>query len=291
MKPSPPVIIVGAARSGTRLLRALIARGGQHVEVPHDVNYIWRYGNESNLHDCLRADQARPKVAQFIRRQLKKIAPASDRRPMVEKTVGNVLRLPFVYEVYPDARYVFLYRDGRDVIESAFRCWQSPPSVGHLRDKMKTFPWFACGRYAWRYVHQTAARTAGFSRHLASWGPRYEGIDLDVRNRPLLEVCCRQWVACMEAYDRDQSCLPTESLIQIRYEDLVRPRSATILRLAEFLRIADPQEMLSYGQTQIRQSAVGKYTRLSESEQSIIDSIAGDTLAKWGFGCATAVAA
>ena len=124
MKKTSPVIILGAARSGTRLLRSLVASGEQHAEVPYDVNYIWRFGNESCPDDCLAASTVNDQLRAFVHRRLAKCAHAKPDQPIVEKTVSNVLRIPFVQSIYPEAKYVFLMRNGRDVIESAYRCWQ-----------------------------------------------------------------------------------------------------------------------------------------------------------------------
>src|SRR4051812_20775701 len=40
-----PVIVIGAARSGTKLLRDSLATHADVARVPYDVNYVWRFGN------------------------------------------------------------------------------------------------------------------------------------------------------------------------------------------------------------------------------------------------------
>ena len=40
------VIIIGAARSGTKYLRDVLATAPNAARVPYDINYIWRYGSE-----------------------------------------------------------------------------------------------------------------------------------------------------------------------------------------------------------------------------------------------------
>ncbi len=84
------------------MLRDTLGAACDLAVVPYDVNYIWRVKNEHYPHDGLPAELATPAVRQFIQRQLPKVAvglPAANR--FVEKTVGNVLRLPFVHRVYP----------------------------------------------------------------------------------------------------------------------------------------------------------------------------------------------
>ena len=49
------VIIIGAARSGTKYLRDVLATAPNAARVPYDINYIWRYGSESHPDDALPA--------------------------------------------------------------------------------------------------------------------------------------------------------------------------------------------------------------------------------------------
>src|SRR5688572_31535031 len=86
----PPVIILGAARSGTKLLRALVAATRCYVEVPFDVNYIWRYGNESCSHDALNPEHLTERTKRFVRERIGRCAglPNSS-MAFVEKTVSN----------------------------------------------------------------------------------------------------------------------------------------------------------------------------------------------------------
>jgi hypothetical protein len=291
MNHTTPVIILGAARSGTRLLRSLIASGDQHVEVPYDVNYIWRYGNESCPNDCLAAATVTDEMRAFIRSRIGCCAGALENQPFVEKTVGNILRIPFVKSIYPEAKFLFLVRNGRDVIESAHRCWKKPPAAGYLLDKIKTFPWWTCRNYAGQYVRQIAARSLRLSPQLKSWGPRYDGIDVDVRTRSLLEVCCRQWVACIEAYEHDRQCLPINIRLEVRYEDLINNGAEQAERLASFLDIADATPMVEFAKTKISGASIGTYARLNEGQQCLIELVAGRTLDRWGYKDEHSVAA
>src|SRR5690606_26806424 len=44
---------------------------------------------------------------------------------LLEKTPKNTLRLPFLRQVFPDARFVYLYREPREVLASMIEAWQS----------------------------------------------------------------------------------------------------------------------------------------------------------------------
>ncbi len=50
---SDVVIVIGAARSGTKVLREMLAASPNVAAVSFDVNFIWRTGNEGEANDVL----------------------------------------------------------------------------------------------------------------------------------------------------------------------------------------------------------------------------------------------
>jgi len=48
-----PIILIGAARSGTKFLRDIIASDKSVKAVPFDANFVWRYGVEEESDDAL----------------------------------------------------------------------------------------------------------------------------------------------------------------------------------------------------------------------------------------------
>lgn len=194
-----PVIIIGAARSGTKLLRGILAATAGVSVVPYDVNYIWRTGNEAWGDDCLPPDSCTPQIAARIRKALTHVAvpPSGPHRPiLIEKSVSNALRVPFVERVFPDAHYVHLLRDGRDVVDSAMKCWIAPPDPAYLLRKMLHFPLRNLG-YGVKYLRNMASARARYGRAQRVWGPQYPGIDVDAEHLDLLTICAKQWSACV----------------------------------------------------------------------------------------------
>ena len=103
-KSPPAVIVIGAARSGTKFLRDILAAGKGVAAVPYDVNYVWRFGAESVPDDCLDPAQVTDKQRRFIRRTLPALAHMKQGEVLVEKTVSNALRVAYVEAVLPQAR-------------------------------------------------------------------------------------------------------------------------------------------------------------------------------------------
>ena len=53
-----PIIILGAARSGTKMLRKALASHPDLHAIPYDINYVWKYGSYQLPHDELRPEHA-----------------------------------------------------------------------------------------------------------------------------------------------------------------------------------------------------------------------------------------
>ncbi len=194
-----PVVVIGAARSGTKFLRGLLGTPDVMSVVPHDVGFVWRHGLEHVGHDELRPEQLAPGRATWIRDQLHRLARGSSTRSathMVEKSVPNSLRPAYVAAVLPDAQFVHLVRDGRQVVESARRSWTAPTDYRTAVRKLITVPP--------SLLPVVVAETVGVGprwarRSAQTWGPRYDGIDADLQNQQLVEVCARQWARCVTA--------------------------------------------------------------------------------------------
>jgi hypothetical protein len=228
-----PVVLIGAARSGTRLLRDLLGGLPGVDVVPHDVNFLWRRGNEAWPHDALPARLATPPVAAGVRRKLAGFGRPG--RTLVEKTVSNALRVPFVDAVLPGARYVHLVRDGRDVVASAVRQWTAGPDWRRLLRKA----WETRSVVDPGYLLRRFRRRGGPDGAPRVWGPAYEGVEEDLACCSLLEVCARQWVACVVEGRRGLAGLAPERVVEVRYEALVARPAEELGRIAAHLGL-DP---------------------------------------------------
>ena len=54
---------------------------------------------------------------------------------IVEKTCANSLRVPFVNEIIPDAKFIYIKRDMLDVVGSAKHRWKAPINLIYLLKK------------------------------------------------------------------------------------------------------------------------------------------------------------
>ncbi len=264
------VFIIGAARSGTRLLRDLIALHPEVDCVPYDINFIWRLGNEGLPHDELTSELATTEVIKRIRAKMFRYH--RNGKVLLEKTVSNCLRVPFVLKVFPEARMIHLLRDGVDVVESAFRQWTAPPDWIYIFKKAMQYPFKDAFRYAAQYAWKTAGKLFIQShRQKAPWGPLYQGIHQDLTEKSFLEICAIQWSRCVQKAWEDLSKQPPDKLITVHYEALVSNTLDELQKIGGFLHL-DPAPYQSQPYRDIIcQKNIGKgMLYLNEAQRALI---------------------
>lgn len=228
-----PLILVGAARSGTKLVRDLVAEHPAVDKVPYDINFVWRLGNEEASDDELATISLTSGIRERIAEQFGSYH--SHGTSLIEKTVSNCLRVPYVDAVFPNAKFIHLIRNGWDVAESAHRQWTTPPDWGYILRKARSFPLRDAPGYALTYVWNALRKFLSADRgEISTWGPRYKGIDGDVSRHGVLETCAIQWAHCAEKASRDLSALPDDRVITIRYEEFVHDPLSHLKAIAEF---------------------------------------------------------
>lgn len=279
------VFIIGAARSGTKFIRDTIAASRDVCVVPYDVNYIWRYGNEDLTHDAISTSQCNESRCRYISSTIerfgRKNADGKTCRILVEKTVSNALRVPFVNAVFPEAKFVHLIRDGRDVIESAQRMWNSPRDYRYLVQKMRYFPFFNI-RYGLWFAKQSL-RFAGKKKGIGIWGPRYPGIEKDVSKSSILEVCAMQWKESVDAANLAFSTIQSSRVLTVKYEDLIADEQV-IEKLCYFIGMRDIDTVIAKYRMTVLKGAKGKWrVRWTDDEFNAVLAIAGPTLERVGY--------
>ena len=136
---------------------------------------------------------------------------------LLEKTPENCLRLPFLREILPDARFIYLTRDGRANTHSLMEGWKHFRLEGGYQVPLPL------------HIEGYPGRTWKFTL-IPGWQ--------DLIDSPLEVVCAQQWVACNQAVLAQREALEAEgTMITIRYEDLVTEPLATLRRICDFVQI------------------------------------------------------
>ncbi len=280
-----PVIVIGAGRSGTNMLRdVLCAFDHFHTWPCDEINYIWRHGNRDHPTDELTADLATTTVSRDIHRAFEKRAALQPSARVVEKTCANSLRVPFVHRVFPDAQFVHLVRDGRAVAASAMKRWTAPLDLPYLARKARYVPPTDLPHYAYRYLSTRIGRLRSSEERLSWWGPRFEGMQDLSPTDPLEVVAATQWRACVEKSAADLAAIPASQVHTCRYEDLTENPTATLSAVLEFLGTPASEEDVQAASTSIRSGDNDSWRLgLSDEQQRNIEAIVGPVTQQLGY--------
>jgi hypothetical protein len=145
--------------------------------------------------------------------------PEAERSPRVrllEKTPKNALRIPFLRAVFPDARFIFLYRDPAANISSILEGWQSRRFIAY-----RSLPGWPHGD--WSFLLPPGWET--------------------LRERPLVEIAAEQWRSANETILADLERLPRSDWRLVRYDDLVATPKQLIRQIADFADLRWDEEV------------------------------------------------
>lgn len=272
-----PIIIIGAGRSGTNILRDCLTAANGIVTWPCDeINLIWRHGNLHHPTDVFGVPQARDDVAKYIQTAFGKLAKKTGAHTVVEKTCANTLRIPFIDAIFPDARYINIVRDGRDVTASAMKRWRSSIDWPYLLRKLQYVPKSDIPHYAARFVSNRLHQMRSHDKRQAMWGPRIEGLAEAAASRPLDEVCALQWAGCVSKSLEDLGTLPCERVKHLRYEAFTAAPSETMKDVFEWLEQDKPHASVMQGfDTTVKADSIGnwKNSGLGDRALSIIEAV------------------
>lgn len=277
-----PVVIIGAARSGTNMLRDIITQLPGYGTWPCDeINLVWRHGNKAHPSDELLPVHATPNVKAYIRGAFDRLGQSQNVSNVVEKTCANSLRVAFVNAILPEAKFVFLIRDGRDATASAMKRWVKPNSLRYTLSKLRYAPLVDVPYYAVGFIANQIHRLRDKERRLGTWGPIFEGMREYAATHTLAEMCATQWVKSVEFAERDLSALPAERVHRMSYEALALQPQEELAGLFRFLGAeVDPDRIRELG-SGISQKSVGSWKRdLTSEDIAQIDPILSETLAR-----------
>ena len=245
-----PVFIVAAPRSGSTLLFETMSVNRE----------LWSVGDESHKHfesiaalrpardnpsNRLTSEMATPEIIRTLKSAFVADLVNCDGKPMsqfspvarptevrfLEKTPKNALRIPFIVEAFPDARFIFLFRDARQNISSLLDSWRSrsyvtyPTLPGWPADK----PW----------------------SHLLF--PGWE----ELISSSLAEITAAQWAVTNRTILDDLRALPRERWCAIEYDALLANTHARLQELCTFSEIIFGPRMHEIASRPLRPS---KYT-------------------------------
>lgn len=280
-----PVIIIGAGRSGTNMLRDIITSiDGFETWDCDEINPLWRYGNRDFPTDELTVDQLTPKIKTYIRDRFDKLQKETKGKVIVEKTCANSLRIRYINEIFPHAKFIIINRDGRDVVPSAMQRWVSSFDFTYTLKKLKQVPVSDLFYYISRFGINRIKKMVTKTESLSFWGPLYNGIATDVKEKTLMEVCALQWKNCAEKTIFERKYLQEERIFDMRYEEFVKNPKAEMQRLGAFLDVTLDDGIIDELTKGVSDKSVGSHKKIFTAEELVnLESIMAPTLLKLGY--------
>ncbi len=261
------LIIIGAGRSGTNMLRDILVQFAGLGTWPCDeINYIWRHGNRSFPTDAFTPKMATPKVKRYIRRQFAKLATSQALETIVEKTCANSLRVGFVEEVLPKAKYIHIIRNGLDAAVSASERWTATLDLKYIFSKAKYVPPSDLPYYAGRYLLNRIQKLLSRKAQLAAWGPRFEGMEEVLCTNLLPVACAIQWQRCVTAAERELAQIPDHRVFHVQYEQFVAEPAKRLGEVLTWLDIKAEKSHIAEFTRNVFAGSVGRWQKKIDAE-------------------------
>ena len=212
-----PIFILSSPRSGSTLLFQTLAQapavfsiGGESHGLIEQIPGLHPRERGWTSNRLVAAD-ATPAITHEILQRFRNALRDRDGRPaigrvrMIEKTPKNSLRVPFFDTIFPDSRFVFLYRDARGTLSSMLEAWGS--------GRFRTYPMLP----GWPTTPWSLLLVPGW-RNLGTL--------------TLPEIIAPQWATTMTILLDDLEAVAAERVVALSYDALLADPQAALLSLS-----------------------------------------------------------
>lgn len=253
-----PIFLVSTPRSGSTLLFETLvhapglftvgAESHQRIEQIADF-FPGARGWSSNRLDASDAadDAVEQLAAQFYPSLKDRDGRAADGPVrLLEKTPKNALRIPFFAAAWPDATFIYLYRDPRETLSSMLEAWAS--------GRFRTYPALP----GWAGPPWSLLLTPGWR---------------DLNGRSLPEIVAHQWATTTNIMIDDLEQLDDTRIAIVDYRSLVDSPHDVVSRLAFDVGLEwDRQlpDLLPYSRFTLSLPAKDKWRRLADHVEPVL---------------------
>lgn len=210
-----PIFIIGAPRSGTSMLYAVLRSHSSLAHWPGEAHEVWEHDYHPALKgwrsNALEPSDVEAEAAERIRREF--FLVTGGRKRLIDKTPRNAPRVSFINELFPDALFVYLKRDGRDNTNSLLNAWRTPRYRTYELPEPHAIP--GADPKWWKFI-------------------LYPGWEGDTKG-PLELVCAKQWAFSNDSAMDALAGIPGDRWAEVRYEDFIDDPESHTERIVKFL--------------------------------------------------------
>lgn len=220
---------------------------------PGEVYRFWEYyahGFRTPFRDLVASDVT-VTTKKRVRKVLSRMTTRKRDRLLIKITGWS--RIGFLHEIFPDAKFVHILRDGRAVANSMINVdwwggWEGPQN--------------------WRYGDLTPEQYAEWERY----------------DRSFVALAGIQWKILMDAMDRAKAQLDSNSFCEVRYEDLCADPVGVYKDVVGFCDLPWSQEFEKTIRRQRWSSTNDKWKQeFTPDQQQVLNCVLKDHLARYGY--------
>lgn len=223
---------------------------------------IWVYADPKRSHDMFTAEDATPKVKKYIRGRFMKYQRQHGNLRVMEKTPSNMLRIPYVDAIFPEATYIYIARNPLSYLSSSELKWRVPISMRHTIHRFLESPKSQLPYYFTRFVKDNFKSRILKAKHVSVWGVRYPGIMEDRQTMAVEEVIAKQWAFASQQAEQDLANIEEHRLLRFRYEDFVRDPEQQFSRILTHCNLKMHDRVVEQVVTQVDPGRQEKWKRL-----------------------------
>lgn len=199
-----PIFVIGCSRSGTTVTFETLSAAPElrslGVEIPEFWNGLWGPKLNGWESEAAGAEHAQPRHRAAAQRYYFQRLGAGQ---VVDKTCINVMRVTYLAKLFPDARFVYIHRDGRDNISSMIDGWRHD---GHFR----------LSQFLGPFPEKVAIEDGEFGEWSFFLPPGWRAYN----HARLEEVCAYQWIMANRLALDASRHVAGGRWVRLRYEDI-----------------------------------------------------------------------
>jgi hypothetical protein len=255
-----PIFVLGAPRSGTSFV------GGCVGALP-DVSYHFEPRLTKAVARCVyEGSWSRVRARRYFRGYYGALLGLSGHGGLrfAEKDPENCFIVPFLAETFPDAVFLHVIRDGRDVaLSHAEKPWLAAASAGAGRRGRGGTRWGPAARF-WVEPHRRAEFPTVSDLSRSAW----------------------MWRRFTTSALEQLAGVPSERVLELRYETVVSKPAQTADLVGDFLTVSGrpAQKALHAAFAAARPDSVGRWrARLDDAGRADVENEAGGLLRRLGY--------
>lgn len=238
-----PIFIIGTGRSGSTILGKILS---MHREIgflnePKAIWYCVDPRDDINGHFQLgmakyhfSAQDVTPMKRKAAKRLFAFYLDVVNSKRIVDKNPEIIFRIPYIKTIFPDAKFIFLVRNGLDTIFSIADWSRRECKIKNGR----TEDWWGLDRRKWGFIVD----------QLVPEEPLLTEYSAEINNFTRQEdMAAVEWIIAMQQGLRNID-VSSNSIFTLHYENLTQKPKSEIIELLDFCELCDDKVFFSYSE-------------------------------------------